>query len=537
MKFAIYARQSKFKGTGESINNQITMCKNFIYLKFPDINESDFIIFQDENFSGKDTNRPEFQKMQQSIQKKLFDFVVCYKLDRVSRSVNDFSSFINTLDMKGIKFISVKDQFDTSTPMGKAMMNMTAVFAQMERDTIAERVRDNMILLSRTGQKLGGKAPMGFISEKVKVNTFGNKIKTACFLKETKDIEIVKIIFNKFLECGSYKAISRYLFSLGYSDKFNRPFVSSTLKHILSNPVYCTADKTSFDYFTSKGCEVYIDKKDFPKKLGLLSYNQSNQSGNFKRNDPSEWIISLGQHKGVIKSDDWIQVQNIMEKNKTHPRICDSNGLFGSMIVCKHCGAYMYAKTDYRNKHKRIFYYVCGTKVNVNSAFCKSKNLNGNQTDEKIINMLMNFDEKELRKRLHSRKFVQKVNKMKDEAEELHFQIIELQQKKDKYLKHLLKTEPRSPFALEIESTINKISSDIEHLKHQKVSFEIKSQNAINEKADVDYLIKNIFYFKEHFNNLKQDEKKSLLQLIIDKIIWDNENLKVILNGEELTNG
>ena len=76
MKFAIYARKSKFTSSGESINNQITTCKNFIKFKFPDASDGDFQIFQDEDFSGKNTVRPEFQRMLKGIERKHFDFVL-----------------------------------------------------------------------------------------------------------------------------------------------------------------------------------------------------------------------------------------------------------------------------------------------------------------------------------------------------------------------------------------------------------------------------------------------------------------------------
>lgn len=87
------------------------------------------------------------------------DFIVCYRLDRISRSVSDFSTFIEKLNRLGISFLCIKEEFDTSRPMGKAMMYIASVFSQLERETIAERVRDNMLLLARSGRWLGGTPP------------------------------------------------------------------------------------------------------------------------------------------------------------------------------------------------------------------------------------------------------------------------------------------------------------------------------------------------------------------------------------------
>ncbi len=95
------------------------------------------------------------------------DYLVCYRLDRISRNVSDFSALIEELNDRNISFVCIKEEFDTSKPMGKAMMYIASVFAQLERETIAERVRDNMLMLARTGRWLGGTPPLGYTSEKM----------------------------------------------------------------------------------------------------------------------------------------------------------------------------------------------------------------------------------------------------------------------------------------------------------------------------------------------------------------------------------
>ncbi len=133
-----------------------------------------------EGFSAKDTNRPEFQKMLLDIKKRKPDYIVCYRLDRVSRNVSDFSNLIEDLNSQKVNFICIREQFDTSTPMGRAMMYMASVFAQLERETVAQRVRDNMIMLARSGRWLGGTAPTGFTTEKQTEIIIDGKVKTSC---------------------------------------------------------------------------------------------------------------------------------------------------------------------------------------------------------------------------------------------------------------------------------------------------------------------------------------------------------------------
>ena len=130
MNIAIYSRKSKFTGKGDSIDNQIELCREYVRIHFPDADSSDIVTFEDEGFSGKTLDRPQFQKLMRMQESAPFDVLVVYRLDRVSRNVGDFAKLIEKLNRSGTAFISIKEQFDTSTSMGRAMMNVSAVFAQ-----------------------------------------------------------------------------------------------------------------------------------------------------------------------------------------------------------------------------------------------------------------------------------------------------------------------------------------------------------------------------------------------------------------------
>lgn len=94
-----------------------------------------------------------------------FRMLIVYRLDRISRSIGDFTALIERLAQLNVAFVSIREQFDTSTPMGRAMMYIASVFSQLERETIAERIRDNLHELAKTGRWLGGITPTGFASE------------------------------------------------------------------------------------------------------------------------------------------------------------------------------------------------------------------------------------------------------------------------------------------------------------------------------------------------------------------------------------
>lgn len=164
---AVYSRKSKFTGKGDSIENQIQLCKEYAKEQLKDKNITEFLIYEDEGFSGGNTNRPEFQKLLEDAKAEKFNVLICYRLDRISRNVSDFSSTLKILQRHNIDFISIREQFDTSTPMGRAMIYIASVFAQLERETIAERIRDNMLELSKTGRWLGGTAPIGYAANPI----------------------------------------------------------------------------------------------------------------------------------------------------------------------------------------------------------------------------------------------------------------------------------------------------------------------------------------------------------------------------------
>ena len=132
---AIYARQSIDKKDSVSIETQVEYCRRYI--------NTNSEVFQDKGFSGKNTNRPAFHRLMEAVEAGQVRKIIVYRLDRFSRSISDFGRVWEMLEQHGVEFQSVTEQFDTSSPMGRAMLNIVLVFAQLERETIAERVRDN----------------------------------------------------------------------------------------------------------------------------------------------------------------------------------------------------------------------------------------------------------------------------------------------------------------------------------------------------------------------------------------------------------
>mgnify|MGYP003106125776 FL=1 len=139
LRIGIYPRKSVYRDNSDSVQVQIKACKDYATLMFHD-QQLEFKVYdKDEGFSGKNTHRPSFNELMNDVESDALDIVIVYKLDRISRSVKDFSEIYEKLQKHNVSFLSVKESFDTSTPMGRTVMYILSAFAQLERENIAAR--------------------------------------------------------------------------------------------------------------------------------------------------------------------------------------------------------------------------------------------------------------------------------------------------------------------------------------------------------------------------------------------------------------
>ena len=226
---AIYSRKSRFTGKGESVGNQIELCRQYLRAHEPDAPEPE--IFEDDGFSGGDLNRPAFRRMMRAAEAGRFRMLIVYRLDRISRSIGDFTALIERLAQLNVAFVSIREQFDTSTPMGRAMMYIASVFSQLERETIAERIRDNLRELAKTGRWLGGITPTGFASEAVQAVTVDGRTKRACRLRLLpEEAETVKAMYSLFARLGSLTAVVKGLQERGITTKNGNAFTRHAVR-------------------------------------------------------------------------------------------------------------------------------------------------------------------------------------------------------------------------------------------------------------------------------------------------------------------
>lgn len=538
--YAIYSRKSKFTGKGESIENQIELCKNQLINKY-NIKEENIKIYQDEGFTGYNTNRPQFQEMIKDIRNKKIKCVIVYRLDRISRNVTDFCNLKNEFIKYNTDFISVTENFDTSTPMGRAMLMISSVFAQLERDTIAERIRDNMYELAKTGRWLGGNTPLGYKSEKVETLSVDGKRKNLYKLDIVfEEAEIIKLIWNKMCELKSLSKLEVYLLQKGIKTRNGNNFTRFSLITILKNPVYVVADNKIKDFFEKMNVTIYeTDIEKCNGINGLLAYNKREElMGKTKSyKDITEWIIAVGKHQGIIPSQQFIKVWNLIVNNKDKrcrvPR--QNTSILSGIIRCKHCGNYM--RPRLRNTvtidNKRNFSYLCVLKEKSRKRLCKCKNINGIETDmiviEKIsklklptnmlinkIKLLINNKEKKSDKRINELQTLNTIlsrNKRKVEALIDKMAIID------------------GELIADITAQIKGIKSKNLEIEKRIIELSKETEKEIDKDEVTVLALNTINKYMSSFDSLNIVDKRLMIKSLVNTIESDGENIYINYMG------
>src|SRR5690242_9719537 len=147
--------------------------------------------YDDGGFSGGNTDRPALQRLLEDVRSGKVDVIVVYKVDRLTRSLADFAKLVELFDKHGVSFVSVTQQFNTTTSMGRLTLNVLLSFAQFEREVTSERIRDKIAASKRKGLWVGGMAPLGY-------DTKGRKISV-----NEAEANRVRAIFRSYLRLGS----------------------------------------------------------------------------------------------------------------------------------------------------------------------------------------------------------------------------------------------------------------------------------------------------------------------------------------------
>lgn len=489
---AIYARQSIDKKDSISIDMQIDLCKRYC--------SGEYRIYSDKGWSGKNLERPKFKQLLSDIKNGGIDKLVVYKLDRISRSLNDFSNLMEVFRHYGVEFASTMETFDTSTPIGRAMLGIIMVFAELERENILLRVKDNYYARGEKGLYLGGIPIYGFDKIPAKLNG----IKTSMLIPNV-DMTTVEYIFGAYRESGcSLGDIVKVLNEQGVESPNGTLWDSSKVSRLLRSPTYVGADMEVYRYFKDKGAKISNPVEDFTGEHGCFLYGKR-EANERKYTDVRDHVLSLGLHEGVIASELWLDVQRKLDGNSQIKKgKSGSYSWLSGMIKCGKCG---YAMRVMNGK-----YFYCSGKAN--HRLCEGIDGKPEIADvEQAVyrELLKKFDEIRGITIENKKPVSPKLNKLKMQLETFNMQIENLVDKI---------TETSAAIGRVLEEKLEQIISE-----RDKVLQELDKLGKV-EKSNLAY--EDIISLIDDFSHMPISTRREIARQFIVKVMLWEESIEIV---------
>jgi site-specific DNA recombinase len=263
IRCAIYTRKSSEEGLEQSFNSlhaQREASESFIKSQQHEGWQVIATHYDDGGYSGGNTDRPALKRLMADIHVGKISAVVVYKVDRLTRSLADFAKIIDQFDKYGVSFVSVTQQFNTTTSMGRLTLNVLLSFAQFEREVTGERIRDKIAASKKKGMWMGGTVPLGYSARDHKL-----------VLNEAEAAK-VRTIFNEFVRAGSVQGLQEWLRSHDIRSRNDNHFFRGALYTILRNSHYIGRIKHKKDTYPGEHRAI-VDQQTWDKVQTLLNSN------------------------------------------------------------------------------------------------------------------------------------------------------------------------------------------------------------------------------------------------------------------------
>jgi DNA invertase Pin-like site-specific DNA recombinase len=244
--------------------------------------------YEDGGYSGGSTERPALQNLLADLRDGKIDIIVVYKVDRLTRSLADFAKLVELFDAHGVSFVSVTQQFNTTTSMGRLTLNVLLSFAQFEREVTSERIRDKIAASKRKGLWVGGMVPLGYETEDRKITV------------NEAEAETVRTIFRRYLELGSLNLLMADLRERGIVTKERKrkkgravggiPFTRGPLAYLLRNRFYLGEVRFKGEILAGEQLAI-LDRELFNAVQAKLSQQLTNHS--LQRNESKALLLGL----------------------------------------------------------------------------------------------------------------------------------------------------------------------------------------------------------------------------------------------------
>ena len=510
---AIYCRVSTEEQSenGYSIDEQERLleewCKKMGYVIYK--------CYSDRGISGKNIkDRPALKELLSDAKAGKFDMVISWKINRLSRKLEDVLKIVNLLEKNNITFKSYSEPFETDTPAGRMQFQMMALIGEFERGTIAQNVKMGMIAKAKSGNWCGGRV-LGY--DLVPNNSPEEEKKGKNKLKiNEKEAEIVRFIFNEYSKGKGYKAITNKMNKLGYKTKKGNNFSVGSIRDILTNPVY----------------------------IGEIRYNvRQNWSEKRRRNINPNPIRVKGKHEAIIDRELWDKVQLILESKKGKPsRIYDGEYPLTGILRCPKCGAGMVisrtTNTLADGTKKRIAYYCCGNWKNKGTSVCNSNTIRVDKANEYVFKKIEELVSNEA----VIKAVVKNINKERKDkvkpAKRLLGDIDKELEKLDKRKRKIFEAyEDDILTKAEFQIRKDELNEKIRILEEEKKPLLNTISEEVSEEIPYEFIKDILMNFSKILNSsVSREQQKKLLHMIISEITMNEsreiESIKLNINDK-----
>lgn len=539
---AIYARKSRITNKGDSIGVQFKQCAEYAKRELQLDDDYSFMEYEDKGLSGYYSDRPSFQRMLHDIEMGKIRAIVCYKLDRIGRKTSDLLRLLDFLEKHKVDLLICSNNINTASGVSKIFIQIFAVVAEFERDTLTERITDNMMELAKDGRWLGGNTPTGFTVKRVKTGSGKNKSAYSYLESIPEEKAMIQKLYEILASTRSIKKTADKMNELGYRTKIGSKFNTSTTRLLLKNPVYCVADEIAYNYFYENGGGVCAELSEFDGQHGLSAYNKTDQE-KFEDADStfispkfvqlmsakpvSEWIISVGRHEGFIPSQQWIDTQNMLDSiaekyNRPHRK---TNALLAGLVYCPHCGKRLrvISESNRWTNGKPRFKYVCpGYRLGE----CTFRAVDGVLLDEFVVKQLSNLSDED------SEYFVKLLNqKASDIFKNTHNEqeLIELKKKKTQLeaaISNQVKNLREADDNLKrfIQEDVKGLTDDLSETEKLLQKLEDSRQSQMYAVRDIEEIKERLLSFEKYAKDAQPDVLVTLIQSFVERIYIVDEN-------------
>lgn len=493
---AIYTRQSVDRADSISVESQAEFCQR-------ELIGNNYKIYTDKGYSGKNTDRPAFRQMMQDVVAGRIERVIVYRLDRISRSVLDFANVIDIFQKYSVSFSSTMEKFDTASPIGKAMLMIVMIFAQLERETIQQRVIDAYASRSKRGFYMGGRIPYGFTLKEITIDG----IRTHCYAPLEAESAVIRQIFSLYAQPQvSFGDVANYLKSHHIKNRRGELFNRARIRDLVVNPVYVKSDYSIYTFFQTQGAEIVNPAEDFIGVNGAYLY--SGESTKRKTVSLRGHTLVLAPHEGIVDADIWIACRTKCLHNQSiaKPMKARRSWLAGK-LKCACCGHALIAKVQPRKHAPAVRYYLCSYKYAA-KADCTFRSLRADEIDAFVYG--------EMQKKLSEFPVLTGGQAIVNQGVcRLQSQIHEIEQEIQSLVQQVTLASP------ELMKYINLRIAELEQQK-QAVStqlYELEHQSQVDVQTITDYLA--------CWDKLSIGDKVSVVDCLIESIYASKSGLKI----------